>query len=157
MKEKVYIETSFISFLTAQPSSDIHQMSRQIESQQWWKYHRNQFELFASDSVLLEAAKGAPEAAKRRLEILDEIYILDITTAARDLAGRLVAPNLLPKNASEDALHIAVCSIHGIDYLLTWNCKHLANAVIRRQVHHFLADEGLASPEICTPFELLEK
>ncbi len=157
MKEKVYIETSFVSVLTAQPSTDIHQMSRQIESQQWWENHRHQLELFSSDSVLIEAEKGSPEAAKRRLALLDEIYILDITNASLELADKLVAPNLLPQNAAEDALHIAICSIHGLDYLLTWNCKHLANGVIRRQVHHFHAKEGYNSPEICTPFELMEK
>ncbi|MBN1943681.1 MAG: type II toxin-antitoxin system VapC family toxin [Phycisphaerae bacterium] len=157
MEEKVYIETSFISFLTAQPSSDIHQMSRQIESQQWWDSDRKRFDLFTSDAVVREASKGDPVAAQRRLAILETLTALQITPEAVVLSQNLIGSHLLPENASEDALHIALCACHGMDFLLTWNCKHLANAVICRNVYHYLNTQGFQSPVICTPFELMEK
>lgn len=157
MKEKVYIETSFISFLTAQPSSDIHQMSRQIESQQWWDNDRERFDLFTSDAVVREASKGDKLASEKRLTILETLTALQVTPESIVLSQNLIRHQLLPEKASEDALHIALCAAHGMDFLLTWNCKHLANAVICRNVYHYLSLQGYQPPVICTPAELMEK
>lgn len=157
MKEKVYIETSFVSYLTAKTSSDIHQLSRQIESQQWWDNDREQFDLFTSDVVVREASKGDAEAAAKRRTILSLLTALEITPDAIALSRDLIEQQLLPAAASEDALHIAISATHGMDFLLTWNCKHLANAVICRKVYQHLSIHGYQPPVICTPAELMEQ
>jgi predicted nucleic acid-binding protein len=157
VKEKVYIETSFVSFLTAQPCSDIHQLVRQMESKQWWDDERRRFDLFSSAAVVREAAQGDTVAAGKRLAILEPLRILHITPESVAMSHELIKRKLLPKSAIEDALHIALCAVHGMDYLLTWNCKHLANAVICRNVYHYLSMQGFQPPVICTPAELTEK
>jgi predicted nucleic acid-binding protein len=157
VKEKVYIETSFVSFLTAQPCSDIHLLTRQMESKEWWDNERRRFDLFSSAAVVREASQGDAEAVKKRLAILKALKILRITSEAISMSREMIKQKLLPKIALEDALHIALCAVHGMDYLLTWNCKHLANAVICRNVYHYLSMQGFQPPVICTPAELTEK
>ena len=157
VKEKVYIETSFISFLAAKTSSDILLLARQIESQQWWDNDRERFDLYTSAAVVREASKGDGNAAEKRLELLEPLTALQITPETISLSRELIGHHLLPEAASEDALHIAICAAHGMDFLLTWNCKHLANAVICRKVYHYLGLQGYQPPVICTPAELMEK
>ena len=155
-KERVYIETSFVSVLTARPTKDVLQIARQIESHEWWDNHREGFELFISQVVIDEVSQGDRVAAESRLELLKGIPFLEIASDAEELFTALMSDSLLPDKASDDAMHIAVCACNGMDYLLTWNCKHLANAVIARNVYRYLEKRGYQPPLICTPSELME-
>ncbi len=155
MKPAIYIETTIVSYLTARRSRDLIVAAHQQLTEEWWLGRRGDFELFISQSVLQEAAAGDPEAARRRLEVLDGLDLLDITAEVEDLAQSLVAKQMIPKKAAEDALHIAVATVHGMDYLLTWNCRHIANAELRNQLMERMAEQGRALPVICTPEELI--
>jgi len=128
MRKSVYIETSIPSYLTARPSRDVRVAAWQQLTAQWWEEARNQYDLFTSELTLLEAAAGNAEAAERRLGSLKEIAQLAIDEEARDLATRLISQGGVPAQAEADALHIAISAVHRIDYLLTWNCRHIDNA-----------------------------
>lgn len=128
-----------------------------MESKQWWENEQERFDLFSSAAVVREASQGDAEAAKKRLSILKPLKNIRITPEAVAMSRELIQRKLLPKIALEDALHIALCAVHGMDYLLTWNCKHLANAVICRNVYYYLSMQGFQPPVICTPAELTEK
>ena len=151
----VYIETSLISYLTALPARDLLVAAWQSATHQWWRVRRQNFELFTSQLVLDEAAAGHPEAADRRLRCLSGIPILPITDAASDLAVSLLKEGALPERAADDALHLAIAAYHGVDYLLTWNCRHLDNAEMKPVMRSVCAIHGYACPEICTPLELM--
>ncbi len=134
MKSKVYIETSIISYLVNRPSRDLILAAHQQVTHEWWNNRRPKFDLYASQAVMDEASEGDEEAAQLRLKVLRGIPLLELRVEALDLAEMIVRHKALPKKASQDALHIAVAAIYGMDYLLTWNCKHIANAVIRRKL-----------------------
>lgn len=155
MKSKVYLETTIVSYLTATPSRDIVQAAHQQITREWWE-RRTRFDLFVSQVVISEAELGDGDAAKRRLAALKDIPQLDVDLAAADLAERFVESRTLPQKAAVDALHIAVAVVNGMDYVLTWNCKHIANAAIRRRIEQTCRAAGLRPPIICTPEELLE-
>jgi hypothetical protein len=123
---------------------------------EWWDKRRNDFEMCISELVLEEAGAGDPQAAQERLEVLREMTLLDITAAMSGLANELVRAGALPANAADDALHIAVAATNGIPFLLTWNCRHLANATMRPVFEAVCANNGLRAPIICTAQELLE-
>jgi hypothetical protein len=107
-----------------------------------------------SGEVLREASQGEAEMAKRRLEALASLTMVAVSDAALDLTRAILRERLLPPAAVSDATHVAVASFHSVDYLLTWNCRHLANPHIQRALRAFVARRGLAMPEICTPIEL---
>lgn len=155
MKDKVYIETTVISYLTARRSSDIVVAGHQRTTWNWWRLRRNHFELHCSQFVLDEAAQGDPIAARRRLRILRDFPLLTATEAVQDLARHLVRSGGIPPEADRDALHIAVATVHGMDYLLTWNQRHIANAQNRNNLSATCAAEGFELPIICTPEELM--
>ncbi len=119
MKRKIYVETSVISYLTARPSSTILGAAHQQFTLAWWET-RNQYELLVSESVLRECGAGDPEAAQKRLAVLNDVPLLLITEQALTIAESLVRQGIIPPKAVEDALHIAVATVHGVDYLLTW-------------------------------------
>jgi predicted nucleic acid-binding protein len=144
-----------ISYLTARPSRDVVAAAHQQISLDWWERRRNDFDVVASQLVLNEARQGHPEAAQRRLSILQGIPLLEITEAANQLAVTVVREGLLPPTAYPDALHIATAAVHSIEYLLTWNCAHIANAEILPRVARICDQQGVALPYICTPEELL--
>jgi predicted nucleic acid-binding protein len=123
---------------------------------EWWQGRRASFTLFVSELVLAEAGAGDAEIAARRLACLTDIPSLAITPEAQSLAGRLLAAGVLPAKAAADALHLAIAAAHRVDYLLTWNIRHLANAAIRRQVERITVEAGLVAPVLCTPEELME-
>ncbi len=154
MKRKVYIETSVISYLTARPSKTILGAAHQQITLAWWET-RSQYDLVISESVLRECGAGDPDAAKKRLTVLNDVPLILITEQALDLANSLVAKGIIPAKAAEDALHIAIATVNGVDYLLTWNCRHIANPEIQRGIAAHLEDIGLSLPFICTPEELL--
>lgn len=156
MKPKVYIETSIPSYLTARPSNDIRAMANQNTTLEWWENRRPDFELYISEFVLAEASQGHPEAAERRLQSMTDIDELETPAEVGDLALALIKAGSLPEKAELDALHIATAAVNGMDYLLTWNCKHIANAVMRPKVEAVCRDHGYEPPIICTPQELME-
>jgi len=153
-KSTVYIETSIVSYLTARPSRDLLVAAHQQLTVAWWDEQRPRYELFASQVVLAEARAGDPEAAQRRLAVLERLPLLDVTDAAIGLATMLVTRQVLPAQAAQDALHLAMACVHGIQYLLTWNCTHLANARLRSRIEQVCREAGYVPPIICTPEEL---
>jgi hypothetical protein len=154
MPQRVYIETSFVSYLTARPSRDVVVVAHQQITQEWWNQSRTDFELCTSQLVLQEAGSGDPEAVQERLVILKSMLLLDTTEAAVILAEELVRARALPEKAADDALHIAVAASQKIPYLLTWNCRHMANAMMRPVIDAVCAGKGFKAPIICTPEEL---
>lgn len=154
MKKTVYIETSIPSYLTARPSRDIRAAAWQQIPAQWWDEARPHYELFTSELVLVEASAGDPEAAGRRLEVLQGIAELPIDREVQELAESLIVTGGVPTGAEADALHIAVAAVHRIDYLLTWNFRHIDNAATKPLIRAICADAGYSCPEICAPVEL---
>ena len=150
-----YIETSVVSYLTALPSGNLLAAAWQKATADWWRMHKNGFRLVTSSLTLEEAGRGDPDAARRRLATLSSIPLLPITEAAVELAGDLLRERALPATAQNDAIHAAVAAVHGIDFLLTWNFRHLANAETRPVVRSVCRRNGYTSPEICTPSELM--
>jgi predicted nucleic acid-binding protein len=150
----VYIETSIVSYLTARPSRDLLVAAHQQLTVAWWDQQRSYYEIFTSQVVLAEARAGDPDAAQRRVAVLEHLPLLDVTDAAITLAAALVSGQALPAQAAQDALHVAVACVHGIEYLLTWNCAHLANARLRSRIEQICREAGYVPPIICTPEEL---
>ena len=157
MKAKVYIETTVVSYLTAWRSPQLMMAAHQEATRTWWDEQKDSFDVFISKAVIEEASAGDSDAAQRRLEVLKDIPELDITDEARDLAKMLIANTPLPEKAQIDALHIAVATVHGMDYLLTWNCRHIANATYRHQIDAVCESAGYQAPILCTPLELMEE
>jgi len=154
MKRKIYLETSVISYLTARPSKTIIGAAHQQITLAWWEV-RHQYDLFVSESVLRECGAGDPSAAQKRLAVVSDVPLLTMTEQAIDVAQALIDRKIVPFKAAEDALHIAIATINSVDYLLTWNCKHIANPEIQRNIAAYLDTVGLFLPFICTPEELL--
>ena len=153
VKPKVYVETSVVSYLTARPSRDLVLAAHQQVTRDWWA-SRGSFDLYTSQFALDEAAAGDHEAAAARLAALEEPSVLDVTEDVVLLAERLVAGGCLPMKARVDALHVAMAAVHGMEYLLTWNCTHIANAVLRGRIEGLCRAAGFEPPVICTPLEL---
>ncbi|WP_245754469.1 type II toxin-antitoxin system VapC family toxin, partial [Candidatus Accumulibacter aalborgensis] len=141
MKRKVYLETSVISYLAARPSKNVIEAGHQQSTYQFWD-RRDEFDLFASELVLTECAAGDPEAATKRLAALRGIKLLDITSYSIELAKDLVIAGIVPAKASEDALHISIATVHFSDYLLTWNCRHIANPEIQARIAENFRGKG---------------
>jgi predicted nucleic acid-binding protein len=155
MPPRVYVETSVISYLAARPSRDLVTAARQQITHDWWRRRRPHFEVFVSQLVLDEARAGDPEAATRRADFLADLLLVEVTSAAVGLARRLVEAAGLPQQAAADALHIATAACHGLDYLLTWNAAHIANAEYRPRVERTCRAHGYEPPVLCTPDELM--
>ena len=155
MKKRVYIETSIPSYLTAKPSRDVRAAAWQQLTVQWWEEIRPNYDLFTSELVIAEASAGDPEASARHLETLKEVPELVIDEETEELAAKLISEGGIPPAAKADALHVAVAAVHGIDFLLTWNCRHIDNAVTKPTLRSICAVAGYTCPEICTPLELL--
>jgi predicted nucleic acid-binding protein len=157
MKQKLYIETSIVSYLTSLPSRDIITAARQQLTRKWWQAKRGDFELYISEFVLAEASLGDQQAAALRLEALNEIQEIEVTETARRLARIFLERGALPEKAAVDAFHIAVAVSGGMEFLLTWNFKHLANAMLRNKVERLCRQHGYEPCIVCTPEELLEE
>jgi hypothetical protein len=155
MNASVYIETSIVSYLTARPSRDLRAAACQNITAEWSDNRRSDFDVYISEIVVAEASLGNAEAAGRRLNAIDGIPELRISEEARSLARVMLQDGSLPPKAEVDALHIAVAAANGIDYLLTWNCAHIANAVMRPRIEQACRENGFEPPVICTPPELL--
>jgi hypothetical protein len=153
MKPRVYVETTVPSYLTAWPSRDLVRAAHQQITREWWA-RRGEFALYSSRLVVQECQAGDPQAAADRLAALVDVPLLELTPDAATLAEALVRGVPLPERAAADALHIAIAAVHGVDYLLTWNCTHIANVTFRPQIESVCRAAGYAPPLICTPEEL---
>jgi predicted nucleic acid-binding protein len=156
MAERVYIETTVVSYLTARPNRDVVIAGHQQITHEWWDTRRQSYELCVSQLVRKEAGVGDSQAAQERVEALKNLTLLATSDEALELAKELIQAGALPAKAADDALHIAVAAMNGIPYLLTWNCRHLANATMRPVIENVCAGKGVKAPIICTPEELLE-
>jgi predicted nucleic acid-binding protein len=156
MKPRVYVETTVVGYLTSWPSGDLVVAGRQKITRDWWRYALNAFELVVSELVHREAAAGDPQAIRDRLEAIRDLSVLAVNRPAADFAAALVARRAVPSSEPEDAMHIALAVVNGIEYLVTWNFKHIANAAMRSRIQGVCVAEGFDPCTICTPEELLE-
>lgn len=157
MPQRIYIETTIPSYLTGWPSRDVVRAAHQQITRQWWETRRKDFDLVVSQLVLDECAAGDAMAADARLEELGGIPVLAATEPVAKLAAILVQALSLPAKAINDAVHIAITAVHGVEYLLTWNCTHIANAALRGQIVAACLSAGFQPPIIATPEELLNE
>jgi hypothetical protein len=153
--ESVYLETTFVSYLVSRPSRDLLIAAHQQATRDWWSDRRREFECYVSQVVIDEASAGDAEEAGTRLEIIRDFPVLEVTDEAEQLTKAILDSGAMPARAVRDAAHIAVAAANAIDYLLTWNCRHLANAQIIRGVSVVCNRLGYNMPLICTPEELM--
>ncbi len=155
MRQRVYLETSIIGYLAARPSRDLVLVAHQAVTRQWWDDRRKLFDVYVSQIVLDEAARGDDEAARRRLDLLLEVPRLRVSEEAIALGRALVETHAIPRESAEDAFHIAIAAVNGMDYLLTWNCRHIANAELIPAICETIEQRDYDAPIICTPNELM--
>ena len=155
MKPRVYIETTVISYLVPRSMRDVSQVARQQLTREWWDQRAENFDLVVSQLVINEAARGDQRYAQRRLELLNGLPLLSATPESEDWANRIMASRIFPTQAAADVAHLALATAHGVEFLLTWNCKHLANPLLLRQVGRIIRAAGLEPPIVCTPEELM--
>lgn len=151
----LYLETTIPSYLVARPSNDIITLGHRQITREWWNSRIQDYEVFVSEVVFDEISRGDAEAAKRRLELIGRFSTLRVTDGAAQLAHKYLSQLPLPRSALADALHLALASIHGMEYLVTWNCRHIAKGSVIRLLPSINAEYGLSAPAICTPEELL--
>ncbi len=155
MKPRLYIETTIPSYLTSRPSKDVVVAGHQATTRRWWEKRKIRFEVFISQLVIDEIMRGDPKAAAERLSAISDFDELTIPNSVDRLGKKFLRERVIPEKASTDAAHIALCAVHSIDFLMTWNCTHIANAAIQRQLKTICVDEGFSFPIICTPEELM--
>ena len=154
-KETLYLETTVVSYFSAWPSRDVIVLAHQQITREWWGTQLSRYEVFVSELVLQEASQGDPEAAKKRLEQIKPFEVLAVSSEAERLADLYLRKIPILKNAIRDALHLAIASAGGMDYLATWNCVHIARGEVRKALERVNDDESIGTPTICTPEELL--
>ena len=155
VKPKLYLETTVPSYLTAWPSRDLIRAGHQQITREWWQTRRDNFDIYISQFVLDEAGAGDREAARERLAALQDFPLLDITDEVGALAAALTVSLALPPKAATDAAHIALAAVHGVHFLLTWNCTHIANAEMAVAIEGVCRERAFSCPVICTPEELM--
>jgi len=151
--QTVYIETSVVSYAAARLSTETHQRVRQEDARRWWSEYASQYDLFISQAVLDEASRGDPAAARDRLQMLEGLSLIPTTNQVVETATELLLRSALPEKAGADALHVAAAAVGEVKYLLTLNCRHIANAHTLPQIYETLDELGLFRPLICTPQE----
>ncbi len=154
MKQRVYIETCVVSYLSGRLSRDVVIVGRQEITREIWPLLTERFDCYVSALVREEIERGDPEAAGSRLAVLAGMMALAISDEARDLAKAMIQNGLMPSRFAEDALHIAIAAMNGMDYVLTWNFRHLNNVQMKVQIANFLEDYGFEPPVVCSPDEL---
>ena len=154
--ETVYFETTFISYLVALPSRDLIVAAHQQVTNDWWKNQRKKYECYISEIVIDESSAGDENEIQKRLKIIDELKLLELTKEVNELTKTILKSGVIPPKAVRDAAHIAVATFHEVDYLLTWNCTHIANAHILKRIEKICILSGFQMPTICTPENLLE-
>ena len=155
MPPSVYIETSVLSYLAARPSRDLIVAAHQQITGEWWATRRSAFAVYASRVVVREASAGDPDVAERRLALLENIPLLTTSQEAQELAHFFLTAAVFLPGSDADALHVAVAAVHGMEYFLTWNLQHIANAQIRTRIEGACRTLGYEPPVLCTPEELM--
>jgi hypothetical protein len=155
VSDAIYIETTIPSYYVSRPSRNVVQLARQELTREWWDFHRSRYDLFTSQVVLEEAADGEAVMAQDRLDLLAGIPLLDINDEVAELAEELVESGILPVIAARDAIHIASSAVHRMQFLLTWNCRHIANPHLRERIRVCFSRHGVDLPVICTPEEFI--
>jgi predicted nucleic acid-binding protein len=156
VKMSIYIETSVVSYLTSRGSRDLVIAAHQEETRELWPRLRKEFESFVSALVYEEAKAGNPEAARRRLDAIKSLPFLQSSEVAGQLANSLVKAGAIPEKCPEDAMHIALAAVNGIDLIITWNFSHINNPFKRAHIREIVEGKGYVCPEICSPCDLLE-
>lgn len=156
MKPPVYIETTILGHLVSRLPADPVVAGHMLATRKWWSDSRPLFDIFTSALVIAEASRGDSTAASERLAAVAGVPLLSISEASADLAESLIARGALPFKARVDAAHVAIAASSGMEYLLTWNCRHLANATLRSRIEQVCRERGFEPPIICTPLELTE-
>lgn len=151
----VYIETSILGYLTARPTENLIVAANMKITHDWWNEYCNSLELYASELVEDEAARGDPAIADQRLALLKSLIFLNLTEEVISVAQKFLEQSNLPAKASNDAMHIALATVYNLNYLLTWNCKHMANSQIQRKLSEISLSLGYRLPFICTPYEFI--
>jgi hypothetical protein len=155
-KPTAYIETTVVGYLTARPVADRMVCGHMEFTRSWWADAPRRFDLFVSQLVIDEASAGDPQAAAERLKKIDALPRLAVAAEAREMALALLRAAAVPAKADRDALHVGIAATNGIDYLVSWNCRHLANATLRPMIEKVCRDRGFVPPLICTPLELIQ-
>jgi predicted nucleic acid-binding protein len=157
VRPAVYLETSVISYLVGHLSRDVVVLGNQELTRDWWANRRALYELFVSEVVISEVGSGDADLARQRVAICADLRLLAVSDDAERLAPLLTKAAGMASNAATDALHVALAAVHGMDYLLSWNCTHIANATMRRAIDKQCRSSGYEPPVICTPQELIER
>ena len=152
---RVYLETTIPSYLTALPALQVIQAGHQLSTRRWWDDCRDSFELFTSLVTIQEAREGNQEAAQRCLVSLQDIPLLAGTPEVEFIASQILSEQLSPSKADRDALHIGVAVFHEMDFLLTWNIRHILSAQMSKKLRAFVESLGRSTATICSPKELL--
>jgi hypothetical protein len=153
--ESVYVETTVISYFVSRPSRDILVAAHQQVTNEWWETRRQNFECFISQVVIDEIQADDPQVAKKRLHKVIDFLVLEATLDAEHLTHEIIAAGMIPQKSFGDAAHIAIAAVNEMNFLLTWNCRHLANAQIIRKISYICNKNGFSMPVICTPEELM--
>jgi hypothetical protein len=156
VKPSVYIETTIISYLTAKPSRDLIIAAHQQITNDWWTDVRPQVDCYVSPFLIDEASRGDAIFAQKRLNEIVGFAVLEVNEEIEDLAQQYFAALQIPEKAKIDAFHLAVAAWHKMDYLLSWNCKHIASGRVQKMMQEINARLGVHTPIICTPEELME-
>ncbi|MBI4405547.1 MAG: type II toxin-antitoxin system VapC family toxin [Deltaproteobacteria bacterium] len=156
MDKKVYLESTVISYLAARPSRDLLVLAKQHLTAIWWNNVFPRVQVYVSSFVMEEIQQGDLTAVAERMKFCKDIPLLNTTEEIESLANAYISMIMIPDRAKLDFYHIACATIYKMDFLLTWNCAHIANAFIRRKIETINAEHGFQTPVICTPDELLE-
>ena len=156
IKPRVYLEPTVISHLVARPSNDPILASWQRVSQQLWEDYADRFEFVISPVVRAEIQQGNVVAAQQRLEVVSQLTVLEVLPEANVLAQKLIDAGTVPRNSELDAQHIAIATAHGVDYLVSWNHKHIVNKNKREHINSICQEVGFQPTILCTPMELME-
>ena len=156
MNRSVYIETSVISYFTSRPSRDLIVAAHQQITHDWWAEVLPHCTPYVSPIVMMEIERGNPEIVRRRVQAVEGMALVEVAGDVTELASQYFARIDLPETARADSYHLALATWHGMDFLVTWNCRHIAGARVRQIVEQVNAERGIHTPEICTPEELME-
>ncbi len=153
--ETIYLETTIVGHLVGRIRRDPLIAARQQVTRDWWRDEALKYAVLISQLVLDECSDGDPEAAAERLEVVKNLDLIEVSDEVDALAAALIAGNAVPASEPRDAFHIAISAVNGINYLLTWNFKHIANASLRERIEQVCREAGFDPPVICTPEELM--
>ena len=157
IKPKLYLETTVISYLVARPSNEASLAYRQQVTQRLWEEYANVYEFVISDIVISEILRGDAVAAQRRFNVVANLTILDLSLDVDKLAQDLIDTRVVPPQARSDAQHIACAAVNSVDYLVSWNYKHIVNEITRKLINEVCQTAGFRPPTICTPIDIIEE